>query len=70
MSNDTKTKPRANVAATAGGVGDARGARASGVNREAALRVAAGLTEAERDLVAGIVDWQVDGLEDDYEPLG
>jgi len=64
MTNPTKTKAPARTASAP------KNAAASRVRREDALRVAAGLTEAERDLVAGIVDWQIEGLDDDHDPRG
>jgi hypothetical protein len=64
MTDDTKTKARAKAAPAT------TSAAAPVVRRDEALRVAAGLTEAERDLVSGIVDWQIEGLDDDLDPRG
>jgi hypothetical protein len=64
MSEDVKAKRRSTTAPAV------RGAAVPLVRRDEALRVAAGLTEAERDLVAGILDWQIEGLEDDHDPCG
>lgn len=65
MTSDTKSKAPAKVAPAA-----AKAPAVAGVRREEAVRVAAGLTEAERDIVTGIVDWQIEGLADDYDPRG
>jgi hypothetical protein len=65
MTSDSKTqKPAAKaVPEQATAKAAARGAApALHVDRDEALAIAAGLTEAERDLVAGIVDWQLEGL--------
>lgn len=65
MTSDAKTKKPAGKAAPehasakAATKGNASPLR---VDRDEALAVAAGLTEAERDLVASIVDWQIEGL--------
>ena len=64
MTDDTKTKARAKAAPAT------KDAAVSVVRRDEALSVAAGLTEAERDLVLGIVDWQIEGLDDDLDPRG
>jgi hypothetical protein len=55
MTTDAKTKK--------GSTKEAPAKAASRVRREEALAVASGLTEAERDLVASIVDWQLEGLD-------
>jgi hypothetical protein len=67
MTSDATTKkPAAKPApAPAGEQADVEGAR---VRRGEALAIAAGLTEAERDLVEGIVDWQLEGLGGAGEP--
>jgi hypothetical protein len=64
MTSDAKTKKPTTKAAPAqqGGQARAKDAATPTIDREAALAVAAGLTEAERDLVAGILDWQLEGL--------
>jgi len=70
MTSDAKTKkPAAKVVhgAAASGASSAKGAAQPRVDREAALAITKGLTEAERDLVAGILDWQLEGLDEGGE---
>jgi hypothetical protein len=63
MTSDAKTrKPAATIAPDGAERRGERAPVATRVRRDEALAIAAGLTEAERDLVAGIVDWQIEGL--------
>ncbi len=65
MSSDVKFRKLAHdAAATKARPGDAREAVAAVVNRDEALAITQGLTDAERDLVASIVDFQIEGLGD------
>ncbi len=65
MSSDVKFRKLAqDAASTKARPGDAREAVAAVVNRDEALAITQGLTDAERDLVASIVDFQIEGLGD------
>ena len=61
MTVETKTRTNAAAAPTA------EPAKASVVDRERALSVTKGLTETEQDLVATILDLQIDGLVNDAD---
>jgi hypothetical protein len=63
MSSDTKLQPR-NKARTASATPSEAAQATANVNRDEALAITKGLTDAERDLVASIVDWQIEGLGD------
>ena len=63
MSSDTKVPPRNRARNATATPSEAAQATAL-VNRDEALVLTKGLTDAERDLVASIVDWQIEGLGD------
>ncbi len=68
MTSDIKAKPRANVTDVADVADVANVAASVHVNREAVLSIASGLTETERDLVAEILDMQLEGMLEDFKP--
>ncbi len=64
MTTDSKTRGRRTREAGGEAHRKATAVPCATVDRTEALRVGRALSEADRDVVAAIIDWQLDGLDE------